>query len=47
MKLPQRPKAWPDNPSIVSRYVFFNRDAQDSKVLTAAKKAARSRGRWW
>ena len=28
----------------MSRYVFFNSDAQDDKVLTAAKKAARSRG---
>lgn len=28
----------------VSRYVFFNSDAQDAKVLTAAKRAARSRG---
>jgi hypothetical protein len=28
----------------MSRYVFFNSDAQDVKVLTAAKKAARSRG---
>lgn len=28
----------------MSRYVFFNSDAQDAKVLMAAKKAARSRG---
>jgi ribosome modulation factor len=28
----------------MSRYVFFNSDAQDDKVLTAAKKAARSHG---
>jgi|JI8StandDraft_2_1071088.scaffolds.fasta_scaffold134929_2 hypothetical protein len=28
----------------MSRYVFFNNDAQDAKVLTAAKRAARSRG---
>ena len=28
----------------MSRYVFFNSDAQDAKVLTAAKKTARSRG---
>lgn len=28
----------------MSRYVFFNSDAQDTKVLTAAKKTARSRG---
>ncbi len=28
----------------MSRYVFFNSDAQDAKVLTAAKKAVRSRG---
>lgn len=28
----------------MSRYVFFNSDAQDAKVLTAARKAARSRG---
>jgi hypothetical protein len=28
----------------MSRYVFFNSDAQDAKVLAAAKKVARSRG---
>lgn len=28
----------------MSRYVFFNSNAQDAKVLTAAKKAARARG---
>ena len=28
----------------MSRYVFFNSDAQDAKVLTAATKTARSRG---
>ena len=28
----------------MSRYVFFNSDAQDDKVLMAAKKAARSHG---
>jgi hypothetical protein len=28
----------------MSRYVFSNSNAQDVKVLTAAKKAARSRG---
>jgi hypothetical protein len=28
----------------MGRYVFFNSDAQDGKVLTAAKKAARSHG---
>ena len=28
----------------MSRYVFFNSDAQDDKVLMAAKKTARSRG---
>ena len=28
----------------MGRYVFFNSDAQDDKVLTAAKKAARSHG---
>jgi hypothetical protein len=28
----------------MSLYVFFNSDAQDDKVLTAAKKAARSHG---
>jgi hypothetical protein len=28
----------------MSRYVFFNNDCQDAKVLTAAKKAARSHG---
>ena len=28
----------------MSRYVFFNSDAQDAKVLTVAKKTARSRG---
>ena len=28
----------------MSRYVFFNSDAQDDKVLMAAKKAARARG---
>ena len=28
----------------MSRYVFFNSDAQERKVLTAAKKVARSRG---
>lgn len=28
----------------MSRYVFFNSNAQDDKVLTAAKKAARSHG---
>ena len=28
----------------MSRYVFFNSDAQDAKVLMAAKKTARSRG---
>ncbi|WP_395321882.1 hypothetical protein [Variovorax sp. UC74_104] len=28
----------------MSRYVFFNSSAQDIKVLTAAKRAARSRG---
>ncbi len=28
----------------MSRYVFFNINAQDAKVLTAAKKTARSRG---
>lgn len=28
----------------MSRYVFFNSDAQDAEVLTVAKKTARSRG---
>lgn len=28
----------------MSRYVFFNRDAQDDRALTAAKKAARLHG---
>lgn len=28
----------------MSRYVFFNSNAQDERVLTAAKKAARSHG---
>ena len=28
----------------MSRYVFFNSEAQDVKVLTAARMAARSRG---
>ena len=28
----------------MSRYVFFKSDGQDDKVLTAAKKAARSHG---
>lgn len=28
----------------MGRYVFFNSKAQDSKVLTAAKRAARSHG---
>lgn len=28
----------------MTRYVFENSDAQDAKVLTAAKKTARSRG---
>jgi hypothetical protein len=28
----------------MGRYVFFNSNAQDGKVLTAAKKAARLRG---
>ena len=36
--------AWSDNPSILSRYVFFNSNARDAKVPTAAKKTARSRG---
>jgi hypothetical protein len=33
----------PDNGS-VSRYVFFNANAQDVNVQTAAKKVARSQG---
>jgi hypothetical protein len=28
----------------MSRYVFFNNDAQDSKVLMGAKRAARAHG---
>jgi hypothetical protein len=28
----------------MARYVFYRSDAQDAKVLTAAKKTARSRG---
>ena len=36
--------AWPYSSSTMSRYVFFNSDAQDAKVLTVAKKTARSRG---
>jgi len=30
----------------MSRYVFVNSDAQDAKVLMAAKKTARSGQRW-